>query len=181
VIFEVAHQIGVIPVLGMLIFGRKLPRVYWLVALAFFVSWFADSAMHFIGGTWEAWYFFLPVQVWLMVVAFTDNAVHWLMGAVALLLLLVASWTWHAPAPDQLVTVIGSVAILYMAGGRLAWPLYVYFGAGTAAYLVMVSQVGSNFMPWWYCYQGCRALSYILFIGIIAPPVIHRHRGKQCG
>ena len=65
-IFEIAHQIGLIPILGMLVLGRKLPRVYWLVALGLFVSWFADSAMHYIGGTWGAWYLFLPLQVWLI-------------------------------------------------------------------------------------------------------------------
>lgn len=180
-IFEVAHQIGLIPILGMLIVGRQLPRVYWLVALGFFVSWFADSAMHFIGGTWGAWYLFLPVQIWLILAAFTDTALSQVYVALALICLTVASWNLSHPGPEQLVTIVGSIAILYVVRGPLVWPLSIYFGAGTVARLFMVSQVGGDILPGWYAYQTCRAVGIIFFIGIIAPPLIHRREGKQCG
>lgn len=178
-VFEVAHQIGLLPILAMMAMGRKLPRAYWLVALALFVSWFADSATHFIGGAWGAWYFFLPVQLWLVLAAFTDG--RRALWALALLGLTCLSWVWHSPGPDQLVTVIGSVAILYVVRGPLLWPLSVYFGAGTVAYLVMTSQTGADILPAWYAYQACRALGIIFFIGIIAPPLVLRREGRQCG
>lgn len=179
--FEVAHQIGLLPILGMMAFGRNLPRVYWLVALGLFVSWFADSATHFIGGTWGAWYFFLPVQVWLVLAAFTDTARGQVYLALALVALTVASWNLNHPGPDQLVTTVGSIAIFFVARGPLYWSLSIYFGAGTVAYLFMTSQVGSDILPAWYAYQICRALGILVFIGIIAPPLIHRREGKQCG
>jgi hypothetical protein len=176
---EVAHQIGLIPILGMMLMGRKLPRVYWLVALGLSVSWFADSAQHFIGGTWGAWYVFLPLQVWLVLIAFRSDLV--IPAALVLIGLTMLSWGWSHPGPDQLVTVVGSVAVFFVARGSLYWPLSIYFGAGTVAYLFMTSQVGGDILPAWYVYQSCRALGILIFIGIIAPPVIHRRKGEQCG
>ena len=178
-VFEIAHQLGLLPILGMIAFGRKLPRVYWLVSLGLFVSWFADSAQHFIGGTWSAWYFFLPLQLWLIVIAFRkDLAVS---AALVLIGLTMLSWGLRYPGPDQIVTGAGSVAIFFVARGRLCWPLSIYFGAGTVAYLFMTSQVGGDILPAWYVYQVCRALAIIFFIGIIAPPLMHRREGRQCG
>ncbi len=178
-VFELAHQIGLVPILAMLVMGRKLPGMYWLVAVAFSVSWFADSLAHFSGGNWVAWHLLLPVQIWLVLLAFIDDRRAF--AALALFMLAVLSWAWHGPGPDQLVITTGSIAILLVARGALAWPLYVYFGGGTVAYLVMTSGVGGAMLPAWYCYQSCRLLSFIFFIGIIAPPLIHRRKGEQCG
>ena len=178
-VFEVAHQIGLIPILGMMAMGRKLPRLYWLIALGFFVSWFADSVIHFSGGSPGAWYLFLPVQIWLIWIALTDS--HRILAAVVLIVLTMISWNLTHPGPEQLVTIVGSIAILCVVRGPLVWPLGLYFGAGTVARLFMVSQVGSDIFPAWCAYQGSRALGVILFIGIIAPPLIHRREGRQCG
>lgn len=179
-IFEVAHQIGLLPILGMLAVGRRLSRMYWLVALGLFISWFADSAMHFIGGTWGAWYFFLPLQIWLILVAFIES--HRVSAGLALVILAVVSWNLTYPAPEQLVSIVGSVAILSVIRGPLAWPLGIYFLAGTAARLVMVSQFEADIFPAWCAYQACRALAIVFFIGIIAaPPLVRRREGKQCG
>ncbi len=178
-IFELAHQIGLLPILGMLIVGRQLPRAYWLVALAIFVSWFADSVTHFSGGTWEAWYLFLPIQIWLILVAFKES--HRIALGLALLILTVVSWNLTHPGPEQLVTILGSIAILSVVRAPFIWPLGVYFGAGTVARLFMVSQVGADIFPAWCVYQACRALGIILFIWIIAPPLVHRREGRQCG
>ena len=178
-IFEVSHQIGLIPILGMMVMGRKLPRVYWLVALGLFVSWFGDSAQHFIGGSWGAWYLFLPIQLWIIWVALTDS--HKALAALTLVVLALISWNLSHPGPDQLMTAIGSVAILCVVRGPLVWPLSIYFGAGTVARFYMVSQVGADIFPAWCMYQICRALGILFFIGIIAPPMVHRREGRQCG
>lgn len=178
-VFEIAHQFGFIPILGMMVMGRKLERVYWLVALGLFVSWFGDSAQHFIGGTWGAWYVFLPLQLWIIWVALTDS--HKVFAAMVLFVLAVASWNMSYPGPDQLMTAIGSIAILMVVRGPLVWPLSIYFGAGTVAYLFMTSQVGADLLPAWYTYQICRTLGILFFIGIIAPPLVHRRKGEQCG
>lgn len=179
-VFEVAHQVGLIPILGMMAFGRKLPRIYWLVALGFFVSWFADSATHFSGGTWGVWYLFLPLQVWLVWIAFVERAIFQVAAALVLIVLAVTSWGLTHPGPEQLVTIVGSIAILVVVRGPLLWPLGVYFGAGTVARFFMVSQAGGDILPGWYAYQICRTLGIILFIGIIAPPLIRRE-GLRCG
>ena len=165
----------------MVAFGRKLPRVYWLVSLGLFVSWFADSATHFIGGTWGAWYFFLPLQLWLIVIAFMDKLRPQVVVALSLVALTIGSWHLSYPGPDEIVTAAGSAAILFVARGPLCWPLGIYFGAGTVAYLFMTSQVGGDILPAWYGYQICRVLGVLLFIGIITPPMIHRREGRQCG
>ena len=178
-VFEVAHQRGLLPIVGMLVMGRKLSRTYWLVACGLGVSWFADSVMHFTGGGWGAWYLFLPMQIWLVLAAFNPGRLT--LWALALLVLASVSWALRGPGPDQIVTAVGSVAILYVARGRMVWPLYIYFGAGTVAYLFMTTQVAGNILPAWCAYQACRALGIIFFIGIIPPPLMHRREGRQCG
>lgn len=180
-IFEIAHQIGLIPILIMMVAGRKLPRAYWLVAVAFFISWLGDSAMHFSGGTWQIWYIGIPLQVWIVLAAFTRDRANLLLAAVALMMMVPSSWMLSAPGPDMLVTAAGSIAILLLAHGWLKVPVYLYFGAGTVAYLVMASMAsgsGTDFMPAWYCYQGCRAISMLAFATvIIAPLLIRKLRG----
>ena len=163
----------------MMAIGRRLPYGYWLVALAFFVSWFADSVMYFTGGEWQATYFWLPVQLWLVLLALIRAPVHRLLSAIALLLLASVSLALSWPGPDYLITVAGSVAILYLARGWLAFPLYIYFGAGTVAYLIMVPHAGSaSILTPWLWYQGCRLFAFIAFIGIIAPLLIRQHKKR---
>jgi len=104
-IFEVAHQMGLIPIIFLMAFGRRSPRAFWLVGLALMVSWFGDSAMHFIGGGWVASYFWLPVQMWLVLLAFIRSPTNRIASGLALLVLGPVSMFLSWPGPDQLITI----------------------------------------------------------------------------
>lgn len=173
--FEVAHQIGLIPFLSMLGVGRKLPAPFWWVALALAVSWFADSASFYMDGTWAIDYFWLPLQFWMVACAFTAG-LHRALWGLGLIVTAALSWDLSGPGPDFLITLVGSVSVLYLARGALALPIFLYFGLGTLAYFVMAFTPGPDATTAWYFYQGCRLVAFLAFIGIIAPQVI-RNRG----
>ena len=174
-IFEAAHQIGLIPIVGMMLVGHRLPRAYWYLALGFFVSWFADSATHFLGGSWYVDYYWVPLQCWLVLLAFITDPAGRLASLVSLIFLSAIAHELHGAGPDLLLRFGGSIAILWFARGRLAPPLYIYFGLGTLAYLVMILHY-DNIFPAWVVYQGCRLAAYVAFLWIIAPPLIRQKR-----
>jgi hypothetical protein len=165
-VFELAHQLGLVPLIAMLLIGRGLPRAYWLVALAFAVSWVADSIAAMTGGRWDAMYFWLPAQFALVfaAVAPTGWLLLWLW---ALALVMSASLFMSAPDPDWFVTLAGSMAVLMLARGPLALPLAAYFGAGTLGYFWMLATLESGVMPAWYAYQACRLIACSVFIGVV--------------
>lgn len=175
--FTVAHHASLLPVLFLLAFGRDLPARYWLVAIGWFISWFADSIGDFIGGAWWGWYLLLPVQVWFMLAAFVGPSER-VFYAVALALLVPVSIISDAPGPEILITFIGSIAILWVARGPLAIPLYIYFGLGTIAYasMIIAFQGGGDYLSPWRLYRDCRLLAFLTFIAITAPTLI-RQRG----
>ena len=132
--------------------------------------------MHFIGGTWNHSYFFLPIQVYLILLAFVRSTANRLFLAGALVLMVPASMALSWPGPDYLITIMGSLAILSVARGRLAIPLHLYFGYGTVAYVWLASEVagGTDILPAWYTYQACRALAFVLFVAVIVAPPLSR-------
>ena len=176
--FEVAHQIGLLPILFLVAFGRNLPARYWLIGIGWSVSWLGDSIAHFTGGSWWAWYCLLPVQIWFMLAAFVALPPNRMLSAVALALLVPVSMALDAPGPEILISFFGSIAILWVARGPLAIPLYIYFGLGTIAYVCMIIafQEGGDYLTPWRYYRGCRLLAFIVFIGIIVPPLIRKQR-----
>lgn len=168
-IFEIAHQIGLVPVVALVLWGRQLPAKWWLFGLALGVSWVADSAQAYAGGVWGTWYVFLPVQLALAFAAYTDSAAERVAGA-AFVGVLAASSAWLTyPGLDWLGTAVGSVLILFYAleRGPLWVPGFVYFGLGTLAYLGIALRDDANFMPWWYAYQACRLVAIVWFCSLV--------------
>jgi hypothetical protein len=166
--FEIAHQSALVPLIALLWFGRGLPRAYWLLGLAFAVSWIGDGVADAMGGSWLMVYLWMPVQFALIVVLFTESALWRVGSVVALFVLSGVSWTFSAPGPDMLVTLVGSIAVVSLVRGPLCVPIYLYFGAGTVAYFMMASLLASpHFMVAWYVYQACRLTAYALFIGLV--------------
>ncbi|MCK5316337.1 MAG: hypothetical protein KAJ55_00405 [Anaerolineales bacterium] len=178
--FEVMHQLGYAPLLVVvlvivgaqkLVSAKILAPAMVLVALAFFVSYPWDSVVNALPkeDQFKPSYFFLPVQIWLVILAFLPKSADRLFSAGVLVLLAFISADLSWPGPDFLLTLVGSVAILSVARGWLAIPLWVYFFFGTLAYFSLA--FGANPLPAWYAYQACRALAFIVFIGLILPPL----------
>jgi hypothetical protein len=158
--YEIAHQAGLVPVIAALTQWQRTPRPYRLVAGAFAVSWIADSLSHYTSGSWGGIdYVWLPIQFALVLMAVKpDLLLLW-----ALMLTAMASWLMSAPGPDWLLTLVGSLLVLFHARGRIAVPLWLYFGAGSIAYSGMLATM-SDVLPAWYLYQGCRLTAFGAFV-----------------
>jgi hypothetical protein len=163
VIFDVAHQIGLIPIALLLLLRRNASRPLWLVAFAFAISWIGDSVSHYTGGSWAPTYFWLPLQFALVLWAVLPKEGR-LMWMAVLLFTTALSWLLTGPSPEWLVSVLASVVVLVYAREQMAIPLWIYFGAGTAAYCWMIASIGDgDIMAQWYLYQSCRLLAFIAF------------------
>lgn len=168
-VFEVAHQMDLLPILAVFYLGRRrlAEPVAWLLACAWLVSWFGSSLQHFSGGEWWTSYLWLPVQFALAFMAFglvpiVAVAVAVTLGALSALV--------SAPGPDVFMSVTCSallVAMLLMERGPYVLPAALYFGLGTVCYVLMVERTGESIMPAWYAYQGSRALAYLAFLAVV--------------
>lgn len=162
---EAVHLSALLPLALLVVFGKGLGGAWWLVGLAFAVSWAGDSFAYLLGGSWVASYFWLPVQVALVLVAFQDDPLYKPMIVMGVALLAVSSAQISAPGPEWLMTLVGSIAVMAVAKGVLAWPMMVYFGIGSIAYLVMIARIGTEgFHASWLWYQGSREMAFALFI-----------------
>lgn len=168
-IFEVAHWSGVFPLAVLVALqatGRRTPAPYWWAASAFAVSVPADSIMKLVGGTFDVTFYYVPLQVGLVIAAFQSGVID---RAGTLALLAIAGWVsaqvTTQPA-EWMVLLGGSVTICAAAFHRdlLRGPLWLYFGLGTLAYLWMIPTIGTQAIyPRWLTYQGCRWLAFGLF------------------
>jgi hypothetical protein len=158
-VLEPLHLSALVPSVFLLSWGRGVPRAWWLVGIAFGVSYVGDSVSRALGSTWGAEHWWLFVQLALVLVAVKpDLLLLW-----ALMLTAMASWLMSAPGPDWLLTLVGSLLVLLYAQGRIAVPLWIYFGAGSIAYSGMLATM-SNVLPAWYLYQGCRLTAFGAFV-----------------
>lgn len=178
---EASHQAGLIPLAGLfclLVSGRRPNLFHWWLAFGFAISWPADSETFFKDGSWEVWYYFVPFQMWVIASAFMKSNGDRLISFFAFPALGVVSWGLTAPGLEQLVTISGSVLILMLArkSGLIFWPFFIYFGAGTMAYVFMANSAPHEMTAPMYVFQSCRLCAYIAFIAITAPPLA-RKRG----
>jgi hypothetical protein len=149
------------PVLLLLTLRRHAPPVYWIVALAFLVSWFADAFARWADGSWAAVSYYPVAQMGLFAWAFGGHV--WAL-AVAL---IAAPLTWFEPPVWP--RVIGSIAALLLAKGHTLSPVVVlYCGVGTILYLGMIRHATPEayepFMRWWFPYQAARLAAFGLFV-----------------
>jgi hypothetical protein len=166
-IFEIAHQMDLVPLVAVALVSRRrlVSPVAWLLACAWLVSWFGSSLQHFAGGLWWPSYVWLPVQLGLVLAAFKPERLPLIAGALAALAVVSALLT--APGPDVLLTLVGSVGVLVLARGRYVLPVFLYFGVGSVFYLLMIQRVGDGFTPMWLAYQGSRAAAYVAFLAFL--------------
>lgn len=169
-LLEVLHQAALVPLLAVLLLRPPEPE-YLLIGAGLGVSWVGDSLAHYAGGSFVPSYFWLPVQIALVLAAFppggTSRLASGLWTGVGCSVLAVASASLTAPGPDRLVTIAGSVAILAVARDELRLPLYLYFGFGTVCYLLMVERIRGDVIPAWSLYQTARVLAFVAFIWLV--------------
>lgn len=176
---EALHYGALLPAFAAVLYRTRIPRGTVLVAAAFAVSWAGDGFALFTGGAWYTSYLWLPVQFGLVLWAVVPGEVGRLKGLVGLLLAAGAGVVFLAPAPDMLVTVAGAVLVVPAAlhdRHPLALAIVLYFGLGSALYLVMVSHVNdpAGFGPWWWAYQLARVAGWGAFLW-----AIWRHQRHQ--
>lgn len=162
-LIEPLHLSPLVPTVFLLSWGRSVPRAWWLVGFAFAVSYVVDSVVGALGGRWnvgDQWWLF--IQLALVVVAVKpDILLLW-----ALLLTAMASSLFGGGQPDWLLTLVGSCLVLFYARGRIAVPLWLYFGAGSVAYSWMLATM-EDILPAWYTYQACRVAAFGAFVFLL--------------
>lgn len=158
---EAAHLVGIIPVLW-LVGLRERRKLYWIMALAFGVSWLADTAAHWVDpDTVGNFYPFL--QSGLIAAALMDeDKGRAFIAAVGLVAVAMIYLT--APVDVILRTVAwgGACAVVWPHRelGVLRWSLLTAFGFGLLAWW------GYAWHPsWttWGIYQSLRAAGTVLF------------------
>lgn len=160
---EPLHVAALIPAFALVARGPvRLPGAFMLLALAFAASWVSDSVSFFLGNSWAGDYIVVPVQIGLVLMAVTEHRLLAL-GLLACLALLSAALTF--PGPEVLVMTVGSGAIVLLVKGSLSWPVWLYFGLGTALYLLMVGS--GDFGTYWYGYQVCRLGAFATFVALL--------------
>lgn len=165
---EALHQAALAPLAVLLVLhDRQLLARYGLVAVAFSLSWFGDSLATLFGGSWNAAYLWVPLQIGFVLFGLVKEKVYREFIPWAIALTACTSLALSYPGPEVFVIVTGSVAIMALAWGKLSVPLYIYFGLGTVCYLGMVTQLNGHFMPMWYGYQTCRLAAYVAFAWIV--------------
>lgn len=168
---EVAHQSALLPLAALLVAWRSAPHAYKLLALSLAVSWPADSAAYYLGDPWVLSLAWLPVQLTLAVAAFRGAGRSTWLVLIGLVVLAVSSalW-WPGDGHDLLVAVAGSAAVLAFSEGELALPSWIYFGAGTLAYLGMIlhmDDLRAGDPTWAVYYQDCRLLAFASFLALV--------------
>jgi len=158
---EALHYAALAPLFFLLAFRRDAGVTYWLVALGFAVSFFADFGAWLLGGSQALTYIYPAVQFGLFAWAFGQS---W---ALPILLVLAAIQVvgTDLSAPDLGVTLAGSVIAIWATGEHpLVWSILAYCGLGTLCYMMMVERVwADSFDLWWHGYQGSRLLAFGLF------------------
>lgn len=182
-IFEVAHQMGLLPLIWLAFLhwrGRDPGLAWWWLAGAFAVSWLADTAAH-----WMAPLLVSPVYLvsQASVVGFVflvrRDAITLV---VALVVVGLGAVFWRGvEAPDVLfhtvawLSIIGIVYPLRQLG-RLRTSLLVYFGLGLLAWMLYAVSPGWFF---WLAYQSTRLIGILLFCWAATSPLPRFHLSKR--
>ena len=132
---EALHLAALLPVFALIVRPRE---GFVLLGLAFAASWVGDWLNQLMGGTFVAFYLWVPLQIGLAFLAVEEGYRRRIVAFAVLLMLVPLSIILSYPAPEVLVMALGSVAVVLLAKGDLRWPVYLYFGAGSALHLLMV-------------------------------------------
>jgi hypothetical protein len=167
-IFETAHQMGLVPFLWLCwlrVRGEERGSAWWWLAIAFLVSWFADSAVD-LGAPSDMVNTVYQVSQSALIGAVLLDRSDAVVLTITLCLVGIAAVLWnHLAGPDVLLSTVASLAIAGIAYERRAltrvrWSLLVMFGAGWVAWMGYCLAPGWTF---YLLYQATRAVGIGLF------------------
>ena len=155
-----AHFLGLLPL--VLVAAFRAPRAYWWLALAFAVSFLADSVARFTDPFWVSRVYVVSQSALVCAVFLHRTDALWTLACLVALGLL---GVFLQPAGPELFTHVcawGLAALLAceIAPQPLRRSLLVYFGWGLLAWFGYVL-----FPGWtsWLCYQATRLVGILLF------------------
>lgn len=176
-IFEIVHQMALLPFLWLawLHFrGERRDVAWWWLAGAFFVSWLADTAAH-----WMAPFLVSPVYLvsQASIIGFVFLSRRKALTLIVVLVAVgIAAILWRGvDSPDVLfhtVAWLSVVGIVYPLRqlGRLRYSLLIYYGAGWLCWL------GYAINPGWFSWSGyqlTRLLGIAMFCWAASSPLPH--------
>lgn len=160
--------------------GRKRDTAWGWIAVAFAVSWLADTAVDAGAPGWAVGFVYPITQAALIgAVLLTRFSAFVFLGA----LVTAAAWSLAIFGVHQPDILLHSVAFLGVAGialerwdipNQLRDSLFVYFGLGWVAWLAHAKFVT---VATWYPYQSCRLAGLVLFCGAVRGVQANRDRG----
>lgn len=148
---------------GLTARGRKREVQWWFLAVAFAVSWLADTTAHWLPPLAVSVAY--PIAQATIVIAVFDTKLASQAVAVLTIVTMTVVALQGTDKPDAFVhTVIwlfvAAVAYLHAKLPRLRIALLVYFGLGLAGWIAYVIRPG---IPTWSIYQSIRLLGLSLF------------------
>lgn len=174
-IFEIAHQIGLIPLLWLAFLtfrGKAVGIEWWWLAGVFAVSWLADTAAHW-GNSWAVGLLYPVSQAAIVGLVFLSrrDALYLIIALGGVGLLDVFGFGFEIP--DILVRTVAWLSITGIVWRlpqleRLRTSLLVTFGAGWLCWM------GYAINPGWFSwsgYQFTRLLGILLFCWAATSPL----------
>jgi len=164
---EVAHQIGAIPLLWLVYLatrGIQREPQWWYLALAFFISWLADTAADAGVNPWVMSIVFVVSQTALIGAVFLRREPAVILTMALTVVGCLAVITQGVDGPDVILSTVAACAVVLMVwkhpARRARLCLLVYFGLGQIAWIVHARWL---IVPTWYPYQLCRLAGLLLF------------------
>lgn len=172
---EVAWKIGLIPFafVASRSVAHAVDRAYWIIALAFGVSFIADTvSMHEPSLAWLISLVY-PVSQAALIAAVLLPRRDTITFVCALVVSgLVSVALRGTQGPDVLLRTVAWLGLAFLvmdrwALGRLRTALVVYFGVGWMAWLLRAIYLT---VPWWYVTQSVRLAGILLFCWAVMQP-----------
>lgn len=175
---EVAHWIALIPLAFLLWRSARhqySDAAWWWLAVAFAVSWIADTAADALPRShgWIPSLLYPVTQTALVGAVLLPRRRAWMLLGL-LLGVAGASLAWRAyQGPDVVLRSVAWLAVVWIVvtrpelPRRLGMALLVYFGVGLVAWLAHAEWVT---LATWYPYQATRLAGLVLFCRAIVKP-----------
>lgn len=164
---EIAHQMGAIPLLWLItltVRGKPREPQWWTLAIAFFVSWLADSAVDAHMNAWVVSVAFPVGQTALIGAVFFNPVPAMLLAVVLVVVGCLAVAVQGVSGPDVILSSVAALAVILCVWNspqrKVRASLLVYFGLGQVAWLILAALMTT---PTWYGYQACRLIGLLLF------------------
>lgn len=164
---ELAHQVGLLPLIWLTARwsgGRKSVRAWWLLGIAFAVSWVADWVSHRVG-TFPVGPPYLALQAGLIAGVLAPKLVAQRFGMILAATALFAMLYLDPEVPNVLMYTVAWLGLLAIVWPepltrRVRWMLAVAFGGGWLAWMGYVLR--PDFASW-ATYQVVRTTGLGLF------------------